>query len=145
MKLGGFQINAFPVPHDNVECRGFLIRHEELGKLLYMTDLEYSPYKFTSHKVNHMLIEANYDKRYLSDEKAKREHVLKGHLEVENSLEIIRVNNSDSLRNVILCHLSQQSASPLEFVERAKEIVKNDVYVDYARKGLEIDLSQKER
>ena len=46
IKLKEFKIMGFYVPHDNTPNFGFLIEHEEIGRLLYLTDLEYCPYSF---------------------------------------------------------------------------------------------------
>ena len=143
IKLGNFKINAFNVPHDGVENRGFLIQHDDIGKMLYMTDLEYCPYNFKKHKVNHMLIEANYSREYVSDEVSKRNHVLKGHAEINTSLGIIEANMTDSLETVILCHLSQESADAREFLNKVQKIVNKAVLVDFADKGKQWELTNK--
>lgn len=42
-KLGGFQIESFPVPHNGNENRGFLIKAD--GQLIcFLIDLEYNPW-----------------------------------------------------------------------------------------------------
>ncbi|MCD7724921.1 MAG: hypothetical protein LUI12_05125 [Clostridiales bacterium] len=106
-----------------------------------MTDLEYCPYNFKKHKVNHMLIEANYSKEFVSDEAVKREHVLRGHCELQTTLGIIEANKTEALQNVILCHLSRESADPIEFVEQAQKVVGNGVTVDYAASGKQWELT----
>lgn len=43
-QCGEFKIMGFYIPHDNTPNFGFLIEHEkEMGRLLYLTDLEYCP------------------------------------------------------------------------------------------------------
>ena len=40
-QIGSFMVTPFNVPHDTeIECYGYLIEHEEMGKLLSLTDLE---------------------------------------------------------------------------------------------------------
>ena len=55
-KFGGFKVLPFPVKHD-VPCVGFLIQHDETGKILFFTDTYAMQYDFTG--VHHWLIEAN--------------------------------------------------------------------------------------
>ena len=44
-QIGSFTVLPFNVPHDTeIECYGYLIEHEEMGKLLFLTDLEYCKY-----------------------------------------------------------------------------------------------------
>lgn len=113
-------------------CYGFLITHPAMGKLLYITDTELVKWRFSD--VDHILISCNYQKKYLSDDEAKRNHVLRGHMELETVKEFLKVNNSDSLKTVILCHLSNQNANAEEMVAEVQKVVKCPVYV--AEKGL---------
>ena len=56
-KAGNFFIQAFPVSHD-VPCVGYLIKHSEFGKLLFVTDTVTMNYKFDG--LTEIMIEANY-------------------------------------------------------------------------------------
>lgn len=122
-------------------CYGFLITHPELGRMLYITDTELVKWRFKD--INHILISCNYQKKYIEDENlAKRNHVFRGHMELETVKEFIKANNSDSLQNIILCHLSSENINPLEALEEVKTVVKCPVYL--AKKGMEIDLKDNE-
>ena len=118
-------------------CYGFLITHPDLGRMLYITDTELVKWRFKD--INHILISCNYQKKYIEDENlAKRNHVFRGHMELETVKEFIKANNSESLQNIILCHLSSENINPLEALEEVKTVVKCTVYL--AKKGMEIDL-----
>ena len=39
--IGSFQVIPFQSPHNGTECDGFLIKHEKIGFLLFITDSEY--------------------------------------------------------------------------------------------------------
>lgn len=118
-------------------CYGFLITHPDLGRMLYITDTELVKWRFKD--INHILISCNYQKKYIDDENlAKRNHVFRGHMELETVKEFIKANNSDSLQNIILCHLSNDNANPEECKAEVEKVAKCPVYV--ARKGLEIEL-----
>lgn len=120
-------------------CYGFLIEHEEMGKLLYITDTELVKWRFSG--INHILISCNYQKKYISDS-AKRNHVLRGHMELETVKEFIKANKSNALRTVILCHLSSESADPLECLAEVQKVVGEGVNVVVARKDLTVEFSK---
>lgn len=139
-KVGNFTVVPFNVPHDaDIECYGYLVEHEEIGKLLFMTDLEYCKYDFSSWNLNHIICEANYCKEYIDMDDAKYKHVLTGHMSIETACNFLKANNNPALRTVTLCHLSAQNADSDNFKNRAEQVV--DVPVEIARKGLEVDLS----
>lgn len=118
-------------------CYGFLITHPDLGRMLYITDTELVKWRFKD--INHILISCNYQKKYIDDENlAKRNHVFRGHMELETVKEFIKANNSESLQSIILCHLSNDNANPEECKAEVEKVAKCPVYV--ARKGLEIEL-----
>lgn len=118
-------------------CYGFLITHPDLGRMLYITDTELVKWRFKD--INRILISCNYQRKYIDDENlAKRNHVFRGHMELETVKEFIKANNSDSLQNIILCHLSNDNANPEECKAEVEKVAKCPVYV--ARKGLEVEL-----
>lgn len=116
-------------------CYGFLITHPEMGKLLYITDTEFCKWRFAD--VNHILISCNYQKKYIDDENvAKRNHVFRGHMELGTVKDFVMANKTDSLQNVILCHLSRDNAEPSECVAEVKKIAPM-AHVDAAQGGKE--------
>ena len=120
-------------------CYGFLITHPDLGRMLYITDTELVKWRFKD--INHILISCNYQKKYIDDENlAKRNHVFRGHMELETVKEFIKANNSDSLQNIILCHLSNDNSNPEECKAEVEKVAKCPVYV--AGKGLEVELKE---
>lgn len=120
-------------------CYGFLIEHENMGKLLYITDTELVKWRFS--RINHILISCNYQKKYLTDE-AKRNHVLWGHMELETTKDFIKANKSNALRTVILCHLSGDSCNAEECLAEVQNVAGEGVSVVVARKGLEVELKE---
>lgn len=119
-------------------CYGFLIEHEDMGKLLYITDTELVKWRFSG--INHILISCNYQNKYISDS-AKRNHVLRGHMELETVKDFIKANKSNALRTVILCHLSGDSANPDECLSEVQKVVGEGVNVVVAETGKEVGLS----
>lgn len=119
-------------------CYGFLIEHEDMGKILYITDTELVKWRFSG--INHILISCNYQKKYISDS-AKRTHVLRGHMELETVKEFIKVNKSNALRTVILCHLSGDSADPEECLSEVQNVAGEGVKCVCASAGETVELS----
>lgn len=120
-------------------CYGFLIEHKDMGKLLYITDTELVKWRFS--RINHILISCNYQKKYISDS-AKRNHVLRGHMELETVKDFIKANKSNALRTVILCHLSGDSCNAEECLAEVQNVAGEGVNVVVAHKGLEIELKE---
>lgn len=122
-------------------CYGFLITHQDMGRLLYITDTELVKWRFKD--TNHILISCNYIKDNLDDENlAKRNHVLRGHMELETVKEFIKANASDNLQNVILCHLSEQNSDAERMVAEVQKIVPW-ANVCVAERGSEVELRKK--
>lgn len=137
-KFGCFSVQAFQVPHDNTDCFGFYIKVDG-QKMLYVTDFEYIPFSFRTIGIQHLLIECNYQNKYVEKSASNREHVLRGHAELNTTLGVVK-DNADSLKNVILCHISQGNGNPYEMVEEVQKCVKK-ANVDFAEKGKEFSLT----
>ena len=150
MNVCGFKIAAIPMTdlqgnwmHTNADgsecpCYGFLIEHHEMGRMLYITDTELIKWRFKC--INHILLGVNYDKNLIDTEnQGKANHVYKGHLSIDTACDFVKANNSDDLQNVIMCHLSRDSAEPDSFIEKMQKVAPQaNVYV--AQKGLEVEL-----
>lgn len=119
-------------------CYGFYIVHQEMGVMIYASDTEYIRWKFPG--VSHFLIEANYSMNLVDRDEPNYEHRLRGHMSIDTTCRFLKANNSPDLRNVILCHLSGQSADLERFQDLAQQEVSCQVYV--AEKGLEVELRQ---
>lgn len=139
--IGGFAVIPFNVPHNETECDGFLIIHEEIGSLLFITDAEYCPYDFSNMKINHVMVECNYSEDYLTKDLENYRHVLHGHMELQTCKRLIQTVNSTSLRSVGLLHLSGGNSDAGRFRSEIEEIVDPDVNVWVAEKGLQMELS----
>lgn len=130
VKFGGFSIQPFDLVHD-VPCYGFYITHKEMGSLIYLSDTSYCKYKFP--KVNHIIVECNYDKELIPDDYVARTHVLTGHMELQTTKQFIEANITPMLHNIILCHLSPENADELKMVRQVKEVVGSRVNVAVAK------------
>ena len=100
---------------------GFLITHQEMGRLLYITDCEVIKWRFKY--IDHILLGVNYDKDMVDwSNPAKNNHVFRGHLEIGTACDFVKANYSDRLQNVIMCHLSSENADSGSFVEKMKKV-----------------------
>ena len=99
---------------------GFLITHPEMGKMLYITDCEVIKWKFKD--INHILLGVNYDKDLVDTDNPKANHVFRGHLSIDTACDFVKANDSDSLQNVIMCHLSSENADSDSFIEKMEKV-----------------------
>lgn len=139
IRLGSFDIMPFELPHNGEENYGYYIKCSG-QKILYLTDFEYCKYSFTHLKVNHILVEANYQQKFTDKNSANYEHKILGHCSFDTCMDFIRNNKTNSLRTVLLLHLGVGTADGNEMVQEVKEIVCPSVVVDYARRGLSLEL-----
>lgn len=132
-KYSGFKIKAFDLTkidgrwtHTDADgepcaCYGFLIEHKEMGRMLYITDTAIVKWRFKN--INHILLGVNYDKDMIyPDNEGKKNHIFGGHLSIDTACDFVKSNNSDSLHNVIMCHLSSENADKDKFIERMQEV-----------------------
>lgn len=150
MKIGEFTVKPFDLAtidgswtHTDANGEpcpifGFLITHKEMGRMLYITDCELIKWKFKD--INHILLGVNYDKDLVDkDNDPKTRHVFRGHLSIDTACDFVKANYSDSLQNVIMCHLSSENADRDSFVEKMKQVTCG-ANVDVAVAGKSWDL-----
>lgn len=142
-KIGEFYVQPISVPH-SVECYAFIIEHKEIGKCLFLTDASDFTYKIKG--LNHIFIEANYDEEILIDNACNNiinRSQSHNHLEINQTLNIVKNNYNASLVNILLLHLSSINSNEEHFINRIKEeLCFSNVYV--AKKGLELELEKEE-
>ena len=142
-EVGSYLVTPFYLPHDNTPNFGFLIElPDDAGRLLYATDFEYLPYTFKSLKINFFLLECNHQADLVDRSEAKYEHSLRGHSEIETVKEIVRVNKTPDMRNVILCHLSDGWSDPETMQKEVQSVAGKWVNVEIAEKGFQCELSK---
>lgn len=137
IRYGGFRIQSWEAVHD-VPCVGYLIDHDDFGRMLYVTDTEYVKYRFKG--ITQFLIEANYSEELVDREQAKYQHVLTGHMELQTTIGCILANQSEKTKRITLCHLSADNADPEAFKRAVEAIAVDGCMVDVARPGMAIEL-----
>ena len=89
--------------------------------MLYITDCELIKWRFKD--INHILLGVNYDKDLIDrDNTGKANHVFRGHLSIDTACDFVKANYSDSLQNVIMCHLSSENSDRDSFIEQMKKV-----------------------
>lgn len=141
-KIGSFVVMPLEVEH-NAPNFAYIIENEEIGKLVFATDLTHFPYKIKS--VNHLLIESNYSEEivinHICDNQAIRSQN-EYHMEINDTLECIRNNFSPELNTICLLHLSDGQSN--------EEAFKKQVYDEFgimpyvAERGLEVTINKEE-
>ena len=142
-RIGRFVVQPIPIKH-SVECYAFLIEHDDIGRLVFVTDCESFPYKIKN--VHHFLIEANYSEDIAIDNMCNgfdNRSMSNQHLEINDTIDALKQNYSPSLQTVLLLHLSSGNSNANEFKQRVKdELGFSNVYV--ADRGLTINLDKDE-
>ena len=117
-ELGAFKITAFPLPHDASENVGYSI---EVGdyRFTIMTDVgDVTDYvREYIGKSTHLIFEANYDDEMLAQGRypeVLKERIASGHGHMSNkkSAMALAENFHENLKNVWLCHLSEENNHP---------------------------------
>lgn len=123
-KIGNFLIQAFRTVHDTPEPVGYLIKHDECGVVLFLSDTVYSPNTFRG--LNNIIVEANYCEEVLQQrfesgktERFRRDRTIQSHMSLENCIQLLKANDLSKVNNVLLVHLSNDHSD--------EEKIKKDV------------------
>lgn len=147
-RAGEFYVRPFDVRHDAAEPLGFIIEHNECGRVLFITDAVCCPYTFKGFSLDHILVEANYEDRILDSRvssgevtQQQAERTRRTHLSLKLACELVAANQTASLKTVTLIHLSSRNASPSEFARKMEETALF-ARVNVAVAGLSIELNR---
>lgn len=135
----GYLINKFNVPIIwNMDNHQFAFDEEneiQLGTPIFLN--------FKKHRINHMLIEANYSFADRANiDPTKRRHVIRGHHSLEACKGFVKGNQTSNLMNIILCHLSGENADEEQILREVKEIAWSRVNVNIAKPGLCVEINR---
>lgn len=116
--IENFSITAFEVLHDSIENVGYHIKFDEQTFVLATDVGQITPtVREYASKANHLVIEANYDDEMLENghypaHLKQRISNGRGHLSNHLSAEFLGSIYNESLKNIWLCHLSQDNNHP---------------------------------
>ncbi|SMG31901.1 MBL fold metallo-hydrolase [Sphingobacterium psychroaquaticum] len=137
--LGPFSVIAFDTHHDVNEPCGFLIKHEEMGTTLFLTDTIYCDFSFCG--LNNILIEANYSQdiidEKLSGNRFLRNRVIQSHMSIETCIETLKANDLRAVNNIVLIHLSDRNSDAKVFKQRIEDATLKTVSIATAGLTLE--------
>lgn len=147
-KIGSFSVAPFSVAHD-VPCFGYLIRHPEMGILLFATDTYRVPIDITG--IDHYLIEANYSDDLLkqnvwngSINKSQADRIMLSHMSLDYTVKYLRDCSvgcaNSATKSITLCHLSERNSDPIRFKSAVESAFGIPTYI--ARKGLVVELNK---
>lgn len=145
VRIGGFSVRPIDVQHDAAEPFGYIIKHDEIGTLLFATDTYYV--KYTIPGLTNIMIECNYSLPILKDNvrkgivpKVVKERTLSAHMSLEHCKDMLLANDLRAVSRIVLIHLSSNNANP-EMFRREVELAsgKNTVV---ASKGLEVIMNK---
>jgi phosphoribosyl 1,2-cyclic phosphodiesterase len=132
--LGGFRILPFTTIHDTKEPCGYLIRHEECGTVLFLTDTVYSPFVFRG--LNNVIVEANYCERILAQKQEAgstidfvRDRVIQSHMSLQNCKDLLQANDLSQVNNIVLIHLSDSHSDETRFKSEVEELTGKTVWI----------------
>lgn len=134
--IGDFEVGTFRTQHDAADPVGFVIRHREMGTLLFVTDTAPIPYSFKKMTPDHIMVEANYDDGLLDGNvaggrvpEAVAGRTRRSHLSIREAVELVKANETAALKTVTLLHLSELNSNSREFQRRMqREVLFADVY-----------------
>lgn len=119
-RLGGFRVIPLPVEHD-VPCYAFIVRHDDMGKLLFVTDTMSFNYRIDG--LSHIMIEANYSDRRLDDNieaglipESLRERIIRSHMEIGTTVNTLRSLDLSTVWDIVLIHRSEGNGDTAEFI-----------------------------
>lgn len=143
-KVGGFRIKPLPVKHD-VPCVGYIIQHDDMGKLLFITDT--ITFDYLVPGLTAVMIEANYADDILNENIARepkkapqRYRLLNSHMEICETKRILAEQDLTAVENIILIHLSDDNSDESRFIAEVHDQTFKTVYA--AVPGMKIDLSK---
>ena len=141
-KMGSFVLQPFAVMHD-VPCVGYIVKQEELGKMVFFTDTFACKYRFSG--VTTYMVEANYCDELLEAniEAGKvpmvlRNRLMTSHMELQNTIGFLRSSDLSKVRNIVLVHLSAGNANAEKFEQAV--MAATGLPAVAARDGLTLDI-----
>lgn len=118
VQLGDFHITSFYIPHDAVDNSGYIIEYQG-KKLVLATDVGHVTPRLTQavREADYLIIESNHDIDMLMNgsysEKLKiRVSSNMGHMSNHEAAELVSSHASPNLKQVFLCHLSEENNTP---------------------------------
>jgi len=144
--IGEFIVMPFDITHDAPEPFGFLIKHDECGLVLFVTDTMYLKYKFPG--LNNIIIECNYcqdilDSRLQDGDTIDmvRNRVISSHMSFETCKDVLRANDLTAVNNIVLIHLSDSHSNSALFKNEVESLTGKNVHIGESGKVIDFNIS----
>ena len=142
-KVGNFVVKAFDTEHDTKEPCGFIIYHNEIGTILFLTDTHHVKYKF-DFSLDYIFIECNHTDE-LVDNSIKNGIIPRKvgirakatHMSLERCIGCLKACNTSKTKAVVLIHISANNGNSEAFRKAVAQQVGKPVYC--ATRGLKFD------
>lgn len=114
----GMTVNTFSVSHDSTDCLGYIFDYQDQRFVLITDCGEPNPeMEEAIRTANHLVIEANHDEQMLLNGPYPtylKQRILspRGHQSNDTCGLMLEQNYHEGLRNIWLCHLSQENNDP---------------------------------
>lgn len=141
--IGNFKVQCLLVPHGDTPCYSFIIDHECLGRVLFITDCSTFPYNVKG--INHLLIESNYMTDIIEDNAVDNiwnSSASNTHMEISTTIEVVKRHYSSDLMATCLLHLSNGNSDKYKFKKMITDEVGIIPYI--AEPNLIIELNKEE-
>lgn len=133
--LGTMTVLPFRTEHDTPEPVGYLILSSVTGeKLLYFTDTFFLRWKFVG--VTHIIGEVNYDRETMWERVSdgdtptvRARRLFQSHMSLDNFLDFLRANETKSLKQVYICHMSDDHGNAAKIKEAVQRLTGAEVIV----------------
>lgn len=139
-QIGEFTVRPFDIIHD-VPGYGFLIKHEDMGTLCFITDSMYVNAKFPD--VTHYLLEVNHIDEILDKRIAEGKlhgslynRVKQSHMSLETALRFLAAQDLKNTNTIICAHLSDTNSDAAIIKNKLLEATAKRVFI--ADKGANI-------
>ncbi|AKG36128.1 MBL fold metallo-hydrolase [Paenibacillus durus] len=126
-EIDSWTIMGFGIEHDAAEPLGFLLGNTAGDKLVFLTDSYYCRYKFQG--LTHIMIECNYsidivNRRVLAGKlhPAQKKRLLRSHFSLEHVKDFLKANDTRSVEEIWLLHLSDGNSDAELFKREIQEL-----------------------
>ncbi len=128
VRLGDFTVMAFETQHDAAQPCGYVVRYEPTGEtVLYATDTYYLSRTFPG--IHYWIVECNYIDEVLDSQQsdgelteALRNRLKKSHMSLRRLADVLKANNLEKTRAIVLVHLSDERSDERAMVKAIKEV-----------------------
>lgn len=142
-KVGNFVVKAFDTEHDTKGPCGFIVYHEEMGTLLFLTDTHHIKYKF-DFPLDYIFIECNHTDE-LVDNSVKSGIIPRKvgirakatHMSLERCINCLKACDIRKTKAIVLIHISANNGDGKGFCDTVAQQTGKPTY--FATKGFKLD------